>query len=160
MHFGYDALTWISETQSPDVQKNSCMPVPDGAAHSPGQENPLPSTTKILFNMLPVSSSASSRSSYILPSYPTASGYRWIYNFRMSSQTILSVLPLDKCGIGRLYDSFSCFSPCVLMYSLITSIGAPPAVIRQKLWLQKVSFHSFLRIAGNSFFRSLLLALL
>ena len=35
----------------------------------------------------------------------------------------------------------------------MTSIGAPPVVSRQKLWLQKHSFHSFCRICGNSFFR-------
>ena len=39
-------------------------------------------------------------------------------------------------------------------------MGAPPAVSRQKLWLQKVSFHSFSLICGNSFFSSRLEALL
>ena len=55
---------------------------------------------------------------------------------------------------------FRSFSPWLSMYFLITSIGAPPVVSRQKLWLQKCSFHSFCLICGNSFFRSLLLALL
>ena len=52
------------------------------------------------------------------------------------------------------------FSPWVSMYWRITSTGAPPAVNRQKLWLQKASFQSFSLISGYSFFNSLLLALL
>lgn len=46
---------------------------------------------------------------------------------------------------------FAAFSPCDSIYFLMTSIGAPPVVSRQKLWLQKHSFHSFCRICGNSF---------
>ena len=45
------------------------------------------------------------------------------------------------------------------MYSLITSVDAPPDVRRQKLWLQNASFQSFFLICGNSFFSSRLLAL-
>jgi hypothetical protein len=48
----------------------------------------------------------------------------------------------------------------LFMYRLITSIGAPPAVNKQKLGLQKYSFQRLLCILGNSFFTMRILALL
>ena len=39
-------------------------------------------------------------------------------------------------------------------------MGAPPALNRQKLWLQNISFQSFCRISGYSFLINRLLALL
>ena len=38
------------------------------------------------------------------------------------------------------------FTPWLSMYWRITSTGAPPAVSRQKLWLQKASFLLFLKL--------------
>jgi hypothetical protein len=46
------------------------------------------------------------------------------------------------------------------MYRLITSIGAPPAVNKEKLGLKKYSFQRFLCICGNYFFTMRLPALL
>ena len=65
-------------------------------------------------------------------------------------------------GMARfLFLFYSALNGIVFsIYFLIVSMGAPPAVSRQKLWLQNVSSHSFFLICGNSFFRRRLLALL
>ena len=61
--------------------------------------------------------------------------------------------PYFYCPVYLSHPDFS-------IYWRIVSIGAPPALSRQKLWLQNASFHNFSFIWGYSFFNSLLLALL
>ena len=92
-------------------------------------------------------------------------GQHTIIDEPAAAEGLRKLLFLKPAGIDPEPKSFEItvhlfFSPLTFYVFPDHFDRSAPAVIRQKLLLQKYSFHSFFLISGYSFFSSLLLALL
>ena len=140
-------LIWILENLQKHHERNFCMLSADAAVHCTMPDCLLPSAMETPTYTWPVSRLSSSRFSHNALFSQKASGYRQNERSQTSLRIIPFVLYSDKSESGIRCSLLP--SPCVSMYWRMTSIGEPPALSRQKLWLQNISFQSNVIVRSN-----------